>query len=219
MFIFSNLATTLDGKIAPVDRSFFPLGTSTDHAQMQKLRKEADAILMGASTLRTFKQFCKVRALPSSRQPMNVILSSKLEGISTDWAFFKDPALRRIFFVGSKTPASRIKALNKSSEVIILKTTRPASAAEQIIDHLGRLQINRLLVEGGGAVMWDFVEKDLIDEYHVTLTPRILGGQKAPTLVDGKGFLPADILNLKLMQCRVAGDELYLIYRKTGKRG
>jgi 5-amino-6-(5-phosphoribosylamino)uracil reductase len=67
--------------------------------------------------------------------------------------------------------------------------------------------------------MWDFASQDLIDEYHVTITPRVLGGIQAPTLVDGPGLEPKQAVNLKLMQCRVESDELYLIYRKTGRRG
>ena len=67
--------------------------------------------------------------------------------------------------------------------------------------------------------MWDFVRENLIDEYHVTLTPKLVGGREAPTLVDGDGFEPRDILNLRLKSCRKVGDELYLVYGKTRRRG
>ena len=59
----------------------------------------------------------------------------------------------------------------------------------------------------------------VIDEYNVTVTPRILGGTEAPTLVDGKGFTPDDVLNLKLKDSRVVGNEIFLVYEKTEKRG
>ncbi len=61
--------------------------------------------------------------------------------------------------------------------------------------------------------MWDFSSAHLIQEYHVTLTPKIIGGATAATLVDGRGFLPKEILNLKLKQCRVIGNEIYLVYQ------
>lgn len=63
--------------------------------------------------------------------------------------------------------------------------------------------------------MWDFVSQNLIDEYHLTLTPKIIGGDDSPTLVEGTGFSPKDILKLKLHRCRRLGDELYLTYRKS----
>ena len=62
--------------------------------------------------------------------------------------------------------------------------------------------------------MWDFVQPGLIDEFYVTLTPRIIGGAAAPTLVDGLGFEPGSVLNLKLKSCRRVKNELYLIYRR-----
>jgi riboflavin biosynthesis pyrimidine reductase len=97
-FIFSNLATSLDGKINLAGKGHFPLGTRADWLEMQRLRKKADAIVFGASTLRGFKAACCVEdaSWPLKRQPVNVVLSSKLEGLSPKWSFFTDSRIRRI---------------------------------------------------------------------------------------------------------------------------
>ena len=213
MFIFSNLATTLDGKIAAEDRAFYSIGTAEDHRQMQVLRQRCDAILGGAGTLRGYRKPQLV--FGKEQQPANVIVSSHLEGISTDWEFFTHPNLQRIFFVGHKTPVSRIKAISQYSKVFVLK--RPSQKepiALQILKELKTLRFKSLLVEGGGKVMWDFVSQNLIDEFHVTITPQILGGRKNPSLVDGEGFRIEQMLKLKLVQCRVVQDELFLVYRR-----
>jgi riboflavin biosynthesis pyrimidine reductase len=84
---------------------------------------------------------------------------------------------------------------------------------------LQSLGAKNLLVEGGGQVMWEFARKNLIDDYFLTLTPRVLGGKRAPTLVDGVGFLPSQSLNLKLIEAKKVGNELFLKYKKTPKRG
>jgi riboflavin biosynthesis pyrimidine reductase len=171
---------------------------------------------MGASTLRSFKKPCL--ASSGSKQPFNVILSSSLEKISPRWEFFSNQNIQRILFANEKTPADRIRIFSQSSQVILLKKpTRKNPIAIQILNHLENLGIRRLLIEGGGGVMWDFVKYNLIDEYHVTLTPRLLGGEQAPTLIDGEGFLPHQVLNLKLLKCRVVGNEIYLTYRKLAK--
>lgn len=210
MFVFSNLATSLDGKIATADRSYFPLGTPADRKQMQVLRKRADAVLMGASTLRTYRRFCGVAK--ARRQPANIIVSRSLEGIDPDWEFFSDPSLRRILFITRPLSRKRLQRFASSSEVIVLDPDHPVAA--QIVDVLDALGFRNLLVEGGGGTMWDFASQNLIDEYHVTVTPRILGGADAPTLVDGAGFKAKDSLRLKLKSCRRVGDELYLVYEK-----
>jgi riboflavin-specific deaminase-like protein len=217
MFVFSNLATSVDGKIATASREPFWLGTPADRRQMQVLRKKCDVLLMGAGTLRAYHKFCGVRGASARRQPANAIVSGSLEGISPNWEFFSDPELRRLLFVTAPkalSPARR-RVFEKTSEIIELApATSRRPAAQQIIRALEERGYKRLLVEGGGEMMWNFASQNLIDEYNVTLTPKIVGGAQSPTLVEGAGFSPAEILQLKLHRCRRLGDELYLVYRK-----
>ena len=178
---------------------------------MQLLRKRCDAVLMGAETLRTYRGPLLVHG--QKKQPLNVVISSMLAGISPRWDFFTTPRVQRVLFVNSGVSRAKLRAFERSSEVVMLKRGTPAAA--QIVQELGARGVRRLLVEGGGGVMWDFASQGLIDEYNVTLTPKIVGGVKAPTLVDGEGFEPREVLKLKLKSCRKVGDELYLIYQKN----
>ena len=218
MYIFSNLATSLDGKIAPTGGEFFPLGTPADLKQMQVLRRKADAVITGASTLRAYRKpyFSK---RPGLAPIFNVIVSTQLERLSTEWAFFKSPLIRRVLFCWDTTPAARVKKFSRVATVIGLpkpSKKSSASAAKAIVRALSKLGIENLLIEGGGSLMWDFAAANLIDEYNVTLTPRILGGRESPTLVDGLGFSGKESLSLKLSQAEIIGDEIYLTYfRKT----
>ena len=60
MLVFSNLATSLDGKIATPSRVLYPLGTAEDRRQMQRLRARSDVVVFGASSLRAYRQPCIV---------------------------------------------------------------------------------------------------------------------------------------------------------------
>jgi riboflavin-specific deaminase-like protein len=213
VFIFSNLATSLDGKIATKERSHFPLGTPADRKQMQVLRKRSDVIVMGASSLRPIKTFCGVKG--QKKQPANAVLSSNLKGISPNWPFFKNPHHQRILFLTEELSRAREKAFGKTSTILYLKKpTLKNSLATQMIRALKELGHKNILVEGGGTLMWEFTKEKLIEEYNITLTPKILGGKDAPSLVEGIGFFPTEVLNLKLKSCRKLGDELYLVYSK-----
>lgn len=218
MFIFSNLATSLDGKIGTRDRGLFLLGTPKDHRMMSVLRAKADAVIMGASTLRSFKGPALVRK--SKKQPINIVLSGSLKGLSPRWKFFTERSTQKIVFVGSKAPTARVREFEKVAVVCRLKNpTSKNPTSLQIVKYLEKLGIKKLLVEGGGGLMWDFVQLNLIDEYHVTLTPRLLGGAHAPTLVDGVGFSPNRVVNLRLKSLRRVNDELFLVYTKKLRRG
>jgi riboflavin-specific deaminase-like protein len=214
MKIFSNLATSIDGKIAFADRSHAPLGTRADWEQMLVLRKRADVVLFGAATLRTFRKSCGVPG--SRRQPTNAVVSRSLEGFDPSWPFFQDRTVPKILFATDRVSPARKKLLAPYATIIELRLKSGRSSARAVVKKLSSLGFKSLLVEGGGGVMWDFVSENLIDEFHVTLTPRILGGTEAPTLVDGVGFSRDAVLNLKLHRLRRVKDELYLTYRNTG---
>jgi riboflavin-specific deaminase-like protein len=223
MFVFSNLATSLDGKIATPSRALYPLGTPEDRRFMQVLRKRADVVVFGASTLRAFQKPCTVSGplgKELKKQPANAIISSALEGISPRWPFFTRNGFHRILFVGKKAPLANLRPFERTCEIVVLNERKTgASVSEQVLPELAKRGYGKVLVEGGGNVMWDFARKNLIDEYHVTLTPKIIGGTESPTLVDGLGFEPTQVLNLRLKSCRKVGDELYLVYKKTERRG
>lgn len=211
MEILSNFAVTLDGKIAPASRKFVKLGTRTDWQNMMRLRGEVDAVLFGATNMRAFKQFGY--APKGAKQPASIVLSHRLEGFSPSWPFFKKPGDRRILVVTDKLPATTRKKFSASSEIWELSGKQPL--APQLVKRLRAAGLHRLMVEGGGATMWEFAKHHLIDEYHVTLVPKILGGRDAPTMVEGDGFDPRKLQKLKLIKAKRIGDELYLVYRRN----
>jgi len=51
-----------------------------------------------------------------------------------------------------------------------------------------------------------------VDVLYLTLVPRILGGARAPTVVEGPGFAPDEIPDPTLASIEHVGDELYLRY-------
>ena len=72
--------------------------------------------------------------------------------------------------------------------------------------------MERLLLEGGGELNWAFVRAGLVDELYVTLTPALLGGREAPTLLEGEGFEMTDQVRMQLLHVDREGDELFCRY-------
>lgn len=221
VYVFSNLAISVDGKIATFSRERFPIGSVADRKEMQRIRKLSDAVLFGASTLRTHRKACIVKDGPSDprKQPWNVIVSRSLEGIDPKWPFFTEPRVRRILFITGTVPKARLAKFEKTCEVVPLRVSKKASLAREIMKALSARGIRKLLVEGGGEVMWEFAKEDLIDRYYVTVVPRVIGGKTAPTMVEGEGFDPAHLVNLRLKSLRRLKDEIFLVYEKGPKRG
>lgn len=220
MKISSNLATSIDGKIATTNREPFPLGTPYDRKLMAEIRSKHDAVLFGGTTLRTWQRYCFAAPLPKGAdQPWNIVISHQLKGIDPNWPFFKTRAGRRLLVVTGSISLARRKQFERHCEILSFADFgNSSSAMRRFLAELARRGIRSIVVEGGGEIMWSFVRFNLIEEYFLTLTPRILGGVGAPSLVQGEGLSPKDSLKLRLLECRKIGDELYLRYGRRSRR-
>ena len=70
-------------------------------------------------------------------------------------------------------------------EVLQLPGQRPEVGA--LLDELGRRRFTNVLVEGGGEVLGSFLDAGEIDEVHVFIAPRLVGGSAAPGPLLGMG--------------------------------
>ena len=80
-----------------------------------------------------------------------------------------------------------------------------------LLDELGRLRMTNVLVEGGGELLGSLFDAHAIDEVHVFISPKLVGGSHAPTPIGGTGLEKiAAALKLTDVTTRHAGDDIYL---------
>ena len=210
------MAMSADGKISTYRRESFPLGTAEDRYQMDVLRSRADAVVIGSGTLAKDPWPLRVRDPGLRRRsgrkgdPLNVVLSTRLE-LSTSSRFFRDKSTRRLIVTTRRATAVRIARVSRVAEVVVLPARSIGPRA--VLSVLARRGARRVLVEGGGEVNYSFMKSGLVDEIYITVTPRILGGVEAPTVVDGRGFTRRSHVCLELVSARRRGQEVYLHYR------
>jgi 5-amino-6-(5-phosphoribosylamino)uracil reductase len=84
----------------------------------------------------------------------------------------------------------------------------------RVIGELRKRGLRKLILEGGGEVHFAFAKAGLVDEWYITITPRLIGGRNAPSFLDGEGFIKRDHIELKLVSEKRVGDELFLRYRR-----
>jgi 2,5-diamino-6-(ribosylamino)-4(3H)-pyrimidinone 5'-phosphate reductase len=215
-FVYLNMAMTADGKITSAKREYPKFTSALDRKTMDRLRAEADAIIVGAGTLRADDPPLHVRdgAMQAYRRSLgkppgllNVVISASLS-VDPGSRFFSDAhASGRIVATVEEAPADRLAALAGKAEV-----WKVGSGSVDLPGLLRRLRargVERLLLEGGGETNWAFVRDGLVDELFITVAPALLGGRDAPTLCEGAGLAMADQRRLRLVSAEVAGDEIY----------
>lgn len=215
-FVYVNMAVTVDGKITSARREYPEFTSDEDRRTMDRLRAEADALLLGAGTLRADNPKLWVRdaEMRAYRRSLGkpgllaVVVSASLD-IDDDSSFFdaRDGGGRVIATVEG-APAERVRALAERVEVWPIGRGRVDLPAL-----LRRLRsergVERLLLEGGAELNWQFARDDLLDELYVTVAPALLGGRDAPTLLEGQGFGMGDRRRLTLVSVERRGSELY----------
>jgi len=79
---------------------------------------------------------------------------------------------------------------------------------------LYRQGIRRIILEGGGILNWSMLREGLVDNVQVTISPMLIGGDRATTLVEGIGMPTiSKSFRLRLLRVRRRGNEIALEYK------
>ncbi len=218
-FVYVNMAMTVDGKITSSHREYPGFSSNADRKNMDRLRAEADALAVGAGTMRADNPKLHVRdeAMQAYRRSLGKpagltkILITASADLPPDSRIFDSPdGGASIIATVETADASRLAALAERVEVWKLGRDRVDLAL--LLDRLVDRGVRRVLLEGGGELNWAFVEAGLVDELHVTIAPALLGGRDAPTLLEGPGLRMREQRRLQLAELRRDGDELFCRY-------
>jgi diaminohydroxyphosphoribosylaminopyrimidine deaminase/5-amino-6-(5-phosphoribosylamino)uracil reductase len=121
----------------------------------------------------------------------------------------------------SDAPAENVQRLtNSGCEVHICDGNTAAERLHRLLVELGQRRMTNVLFEGGATLLGTLHDADAIDEVHVFIAPKILGGANAPSPIGGTGS--ARIADAKLLAdwtiTELEGD-IYARCRKCGTSG
>ncbi|MFB8789432.1 MAG: RibD family protein [Potamolinea sp.] len=214
------LAMSADGKIADVRRSPARFSSSTDRAHLEKQVSLADAVLFGAGTLRAYGTTLSVSnpQLKTARLqqgkpavPIQIVCSYSAE-IDPTLRFFRQSVPRWLLTtaLGAKRWESSVGSFER---ILVVDLAADKLDWSDAFCQLTKLGIQRLSILGGGELVASLLAADLIDEFWLTVCPLILGGERAPTPVEGEGFLFNSARCLQLLSVETIEQEVFLHYR------
>lgn len=179
-----NFACSMDGKIAMPDGKPYKFSSFEDMVRVHKLRAEVDGILVGKNTIKNDdpKLTVNPKYYNSDRNPRAIILDSKLE-LDRNYRVFQYNREVIIF-----TTVSGIK--NDSSNIIYVSSEGEPLTVNFILQKLGEMGIERILVEGGKTVISNFLKSNLWDVLTIYYSPILIGE-------DGINFYDEGLLKLE----------------------
>ncbi|MFR9504298.1 MAG: dihydrofolate reductase family protein [Rikenellaceae bacterium] len=180
MGVILSVATSADGYIDDNNKDRLILSTPEDWADIYRLRAGADAILIGAETLRRDNPRLTLKgdelraarlAAGKPAEPCKVIVSRK-GYISPDHRIFEEPTSRIILFTESYRPQ-----LEGLAEMII----EADITANFIITQLEKRGLFNIFVEGGAEIHNLFLSEKCATELRIATNPTIcVGDPSAP---------------------------------------
>jgi diaminohydroxyphosphoribosylaminopyrimidine deaminase/5-amino-6-(5-phosphoribosylamino)uracil reductase len=210
-WVIAKWAMTLDGKLATATGSSRWISNEASRAVVQQLRGRVDAILVGKGT--ALADDPALIARPAGpRIATRIVLDSQAQ-LPLDAQLIRTLDQAPLAIVAAAdAPPERIGALRLAgAEVLLLPGNGRQERLQQLLDELGRRQRTNLLVEGGSEVLGCLFDLRAIDEVHIFIAPKLVGGRTAPTAIGGMGLAEmSDALPLIDAETRLLDDDIYL---------
>ena len=186
-FVIAKAAISVDGKMATRKFSSRWISSPQTRKYFQLLRGEYDALMVGIDTLIKDDPLLTVRH-PNwkGRHIVRVILDSHLRFPLGAKILSTLSQGRLLVFSLKKASQRKAEALRKKGvEVIFLSS--PTLDLKEVLSWLGKNEMSSVLVEGGSRVLTSMLEERLVDKIFVSISPKLIGGEQAPSLFQGKG--------------------------------
>jgi 2,5-diamino-6-(ribosylamino)-4(3H)-pyrimidinone 5'-phosphate reductase len=203
MRVILNAASSIDGKIATW-RGDTKISSESDLRRVHILRSQVDAILVGITTVIKDDPLLNVRRVPNrikidgttssilKTNPIRIIVDGKAK-ISLHSTIVKTAnQIETRIAVTKNAPSKKLRRLEELGLKIIVIDQDPEKHGrvdlKKLLEYLERDGVSKILVEGGGEINWSLIRNNLFDELIITISPLIIGGKKATSLVGGKGY-------------------------------
>ncbi len=210
------LACSLDGRTATAPGKGPDFTSPADLARLFRLRAAADALLIGAGTVRAeqvlplVRDKCladdrEARGLP--RHPAAVIVSGQLD-LPWQGRYFRIRKQRMLIMTARADAA--VQALMAERKLELLETGDRLDLRRGLAE-LHRLGFREILAEGGGTLVASLLREDLVSRLYLTIAPLFIGGD-TPALCEGPRL--EHIRRFKLISADQVGDELHTYYER-----
>lgn len=210
-WVIAKWAMTLDGKLAAHTGSSRWISGGASRRVAHHLRGRVDAILVGSGTALADDPLLTVRP-PGRRTPLRIVLDSHA-ALPLESQLVRTASEAPVMIAAAKgIDAARQKALEEQGcEVLVCAGATPAERLDALLVELGKRRLTNVLIEGGSRLLGAAFDRQLIDEVHVFIAPKLIGGAAAPSPIAGQGL--ADMtaaLALDSLQVERLDDDIYL---------
>jgi len=169
-----NMVMSVDGRTA-IDGRVGALTGPVDQGVLRRLRASADAVLVGASTVRA-EGYGSL--LKEAEQPLLVVVSRSL-AFAADAPFLRDTTSPLVLLTTGEHELP-----DAERELHAIEASDLRAALGQLRDDHG---VRTIVCEGGAFLAASLFDRGLLDEVFVTVSPLLVRNDDEPTIARGTG--------------------------------
>lgn len=214
-YVLVNMVATADGR-ATLDGRAGPIGNLADRQLFHQLRARADAVLVGAGTVRVehYGRLVRDPELRAQRardglapDPVACVCSVSLDLPAGDVPLLADPDSTVVILT-----ASAGEVASAGAEVHYIRAgTGSVDLPAALRELRARFGVRSVLCEGGPTLNAALLAAGLVDELFLSLAPTLAGGPSPLTIVEGSpAFAP---VGMELAWLLESEGHLFLRYR------
>jgi 5-amino-6-(5-phosphoribosylamino)uracil reductase len=215
---------SMDGYLDSAEAGRLVLSNADDLDRVDDVRAQSDAILVGAATVRNDNPRLLVRSaarradreargLPPSPAKVTVTATGRLDASA---AFFTaGDAAKLVYCTTSGVDTTRANVCGAADVVDLGEQVDMRALSEDLSDR----GVDRLMVEGGGSILTQFLASDLADELHLAIAPVFVGDSRASRFVLDGRFPWRAGRRARLAEVRQVGDVALLRYALSSRFG
>ena len=205
-----KLATSLDGKTALENGASQWITGAAARQDGHRWRARACAILSGIGTVLADNPQLNVRDVETSRQPLKVVIDSRLE-LPLDARLLAGGAVLLVTVSADLEKANALR--ERGVEILNLPNASGNVDLPELMQELGRRGINELHVEGGYRLSGALVAAGLVDELLLYQAPCLIG-DAARGMLDMPSLLSLENKQqLTIRDVRMVGADLRVLAR------
>lgn len=222
-WVTAKYAMSLDGKTATRSGDARWISGEESRRHVHVLRDGVDAVMVGIGTVLADDPALTVRPAPSDgRQPRRIVVDSSLRlpiGSALATSLAEGTIVAHVDRCGRRREASLLEA--RGAELLPIAAGRDGRVDLcSLLKELARRGLSEVLVEGGGVLLASLLDERLIDEIACCIAPVVIGGDAAPTPVEGAGAQRvADAPRLGVRTVERRGGDVWITARPLAAAG
>ena len=215
-YIFLKVAITLDGKIATSAGDSKWISNEESREKVQYYRNKFMGIMIGANTLSNDNPSLTAR-MSEGRDPYRIIIDPDL--ISNDsFNVVKNNKDSKTIIVTRETNKNENTYELKTKynvKFLFIKNSDKEFDIKNIVEKIGELGIDSILIEGGSRVISKAFEEDIIDAGEIFVSNKILGDEKGISFISGFTKLKMqEAMELPNVKFNIYGNNIGIEWRK-----